>query len=373
VKTAVKGALEPHATRGLPRLTLAYNTPTFENSSISGIHAILGESAVVFGIGVLGPEGFDPSSPSNKPAVFALRGGEPFDAKTQLGCGLVCAFLWPSVFIAGAFSPGGQCSAEQRGGTVTKTGSSSASGLKMLPAGALDNVAGTRPEPEDAVIEEIDGRPACEVFMEWMSDEDCTAMRGFMATGLAPGDIPKMMEVCLKHPLGVLIGHDEAQKPVYKTIVTMGLSPSGGISLFGGLSIEVGDVLELMSPGEPMAARTYTADTASRVLEGAGFDFDSVQGCLTVGCGLFWMLGGFDEGCRDLAEKIAGAVAFAPSMGVLGGPELGPMGAKAGYAVYTVGVVVFSSKPAKAQTLMLTDENQVGINRCRSSSSLFVG
>ena len=38
---------------------------------------------------------------------------------------------------------------------------------------------------------------------------------------------------------------------------------------------------------------------------------------------LYYMLGGFDEGLKDLAEKLAGAVNWAPSMGVLGGPELG--------------------------------------------------
>lgn len=335
---------------------------------------ILGEAAVVFGIGVLGPEGFDTTSPTNRPAVFAFTGGGPFDVATQMGCGVVTAFLWPSVFIAGAFSPGGQCCAQRRSGSITKVASGPASGLMMMPEGTLANAADARPVPTDAAIEEIDGRPACEVFMEWMSEENANEMRALMAKGLTPETMQMAMGICLKHPLGVVIGRNEENKPVYKTIVTAGLSPSGGISLFGGLSVEVGQTVELMSPGEAKAARTHTADTASRVLEGAGFEFDSVQGCLTVGCGLYWMLGGFDEGCRDLAEKIAQATSFAPSMGVLGGPELGPMGAKADYAVYTVGVVVFSSKPAKAQTLMLTDEGEAGIKGVRKNcNSLFVG
>ena len=40
VKTSVKRALEPQVTRGRPRLTLAYNTPTFERSSIDGIQQV---------------------------------------------------------------------------------------------------------------------------------------------------------------------------------------------------------------------------------------------------------------------------------------------------------------------------------------------
>ena len=51
------------------------------------------------------------------------------------------------------------------------------------------------------------------------------------------------------------------------------------------------------------------------------------------------------------------ALNWAPQLGVLGGPELGPMGsAKSAHAVYTVGCIVFSSKPAKAQQKFITDE-----------------
>ena len=61
----------------------------------------------------------------------------------------------------------------------------------------------------------------------------------------------------------------------------------------------------------------------------------------------------------------------AVAMGVLGGPELGPMGqSKAAHAVYTVGVVVFSSKPAKSQTLMITEG---GDGKLRSKTAMFAG
>ena len=55
-----------------------------------------------------------------------------------------------------------------------------------------------------------------------------------------------------------------------------------------------------------------------------------------------------DDGLKHLTEKLGAALNWAPSMGILGGPELGPMGsARSDYAVFTVGCVVFSSKPAK--------------------------
>ena len=45
--------------------------------------------------------------------------------------------------------------------------------------------------------------------------------------------------------------------------------------------------------------------------------------------------------------------------------------AKAAHAVYTVGCVVFSSKPAKATKLMLTEGQ--GEGQLRSSTAMFAG
>ena len=60
-------------------------------------------------------------------------------------------------------------------------------------------------------------------------------------------------------------------------------------------------------------------------------------------------------------ERLGAAVNWAPTFGMLGGPELGPMGGGSSeYAVYTVGAIVFSSKAAKPQTLMLTDATDEG-------------
>jgi len=374
VQSAVKRALEPHVARGRPRLTLAYTTPTFEASSIGGIQQIVGEDAVLFGIGVLGPAGFDTTSTANKPTVFALVGGASFDASTQLGCGVVSAFCWPSVFIAGAFTPGGQCCSQAQRGTITKVASGPSQSLLILPEGQLANASPQRPEPTDTVIVEIDGRPAVDVYKEWLAEADCAAIEALIAKGeLEPSDISAMTAVVMNNPLGVLVGTDENERPVHKTIAAMGASKDG-LSLYGGLSVIEGATIEMMTPGDAAAARVKTADTASRVLTDAGFDFDSVQGCLTVGCGLYYMLGGYDDGLKDLAEKLGGAVNWAPSMGILGGPELGPMGDRADYAVYTVGCIVFSSKPAKAPTLMLTNEESgPGMQRRRSSTTMFVG
>ena len=69
----------------------------------------------------------------------------------------------------------------------------------------------------------------------------------------------------------------------------------------------------------------------------------------------------------NLTVYLPHACSWAPTMGILGVPDLGPMGdKKADYAVFTVGAIVFSSKPAKAQTLLLTD-NEGGHARARTS------
>ena len=58
-----------------------------------------------------------------------------------------------------------------------------------------------------------------------------------------------------------------------------------------------------------------------------------------------------------LRQKLGAALNWAPTLGVLGGPELGPMGeAKSAHAVMTVGCVVFSSQPAKLRNPLLTEK-----------------
>jgi len=371
VKAKVGDGIDKQVTRGPPRFTLAYTSPSFEASSLGGIHDVIGESALVFGIGVSGPLGFT-MDPENVPRVFALRGGEPFDASLSLGCGLASVFCWPSVFIAGAFSPGGSCCAKPQVGTITKMTTAPAISLMMNPPAAFAGASSEREAPLDTVIVEIDGRPALSVYREWLSDEERVLLDDIMG-GSDTIDPSRMMDWLIfmgSHPFGVPMGKDESGRVVYKQVVAANVS-NGTLQLFGGLTVEVGDKVELLSAEDQKGCRERTAETAHRVIADAGFDFDSVQGALTVGCGIFYMLGGMDEGLKDLSERMAAAVNWAPTMGVLGGPELGPMGeSKAAHAVYTVGVVVFSSKPAKAQVQLLTDG---GEGQRRSSSSMFAG
>ena len=392
VKSAVSKVLEPQVTRGLPHFTLCYTTPSFEQSTLSGIHEICGEQALVFGISAQGPRGMMDFSPQNAPTAFALTAGQPFDVTKQCGCGFAAAFFWPSVFIAGAFSPGGSspsCSYVAQGtpggnkklsGTVTKVGKAPvAIGFAMAPPEWMKNASSDRVNVEDCVIVEIDHRPAIDVFIEWLGEEDAKTITYFLsggkdldptgtirAAGAAAGKAttnskvlvgddgnpdPMMMQQAmgfmLKNMIGVRMGVDEKGEPVHKTLVFQAII-DGGLSLFGGLAVTVGDQIELLESGDASIARERTAETANRVIADAGFDFDSVQGALTVGCGLYYMLGGMDDGLKHLTEKLGAALNWAPSMGILGGPELGPMGsARSDYAVFTVGCVVFSSKPAK--------------------------
>lgn len=371
VKASVGAAVDRQITRGPPRFTLAYTTPTFEASSLGGIHDVIGESALIFGIGANGPRGFE-VSPDNIPTVFALKGGEPFDSRQSYGCGLASALCWPSVFIAGAFSPGGATCPTPRTGKVTKVSSAPAMANFMYPPEAFAGASDKRAAAVDCVVEQIDGRPALEVYREWLTDEEQIMFDALLDGGdtIDPSKSMEWMSFMGQHPIGVPMGTDEAGHTVYKQCV--GGAMAGTFQLFGGLEVAVGDTLELLTSEDQQSCREKTALTAKRVITDAGFDFDSVQGALTVGCGLFWALGGMDEGLKDLSERMAAAVNWAPTMGILGGPELGPMGqAKAAHAVYTVGCVVFSSKPAKASKLMLTEGQ--GEGQLRSKTAVFAG
>lgn len=373
VKAAVGAAVDAQITRGPPRFTLAYTTPTFEQSSINGVHDVIGESALLFGIGVSGPLGFA-MVPENVPTVFALKGGQPFDPFQSLGCGLASVLCWPSVFIAGAFSPGGSCCKRPKTGRVTKVSQTGSMAMMTNPPAAFANASELRETPSDTCIVEIDGRPAFDVYREWLSEEERSALDAIMGgenvKTIDPSKIMEAMTFIGNHPLGVPMGKDETGKTVYKQVVAANIADSS-MQLFGGLTVTEGEELELLSSEDQKGCRERTAQTANRVIADAGFDFDSVQGALTIGCGLFYVLGGMDEGLKDLSERMAAAVNWAPTMGILGGPELGPMGqSKAAHAVYTVGVVVFSSKPAKSQALMLTEG---GDGKMRSKTAMFAG
>jgi hypothetical protein len=252
----------------------------------------------------------------------------------------------------------------------------------MHPPEAFAGESEQREAVEDLVIEEIDGKPALEVYRSWLSEECQVVFDTFFSSAglFDPTRFFDWLTFVGHHPIGVPMGKDESGQTVYKQCVAnpavgagaqAGAAPAG-LQLFGGLTVEVGDTLELLTSEDQQGCREKTALTANRVIADAGFDFDSVQGALTVGCGLFWVLGGMDEGLKDLSERMAAAVNWAPTMGILGGPELGPMGeAKAAHAVYTVGCVVFSSKPAKATKLMLTEGQ--GDGQLRSKTAMFAG
>ena len=203
VKAAVGAAVDAQITRGPPRFTLAYTTPTFEQSSINGVHDVIGESALLFGIGVSGPLGFA-MVPENVPTVFALKGGQPFDPFQSLGCGLASVLCWPSVFIAGAFSPGGSCCKRPKTGRVTKVSQTGSMAMMTNPPAAFANASELRETPSDTCIVEIDGRPAFDVYREWLSEEERSAldaiMEGENVKTIDPSNIMEAMSVHWEPP-----------------------------------------------------------------------------------------------------------------------------------------------------------------------------
>ena len=77
---------------------------------------------------------------------------------------------------------------------------------------------------------------------------------------------------------------------------------------------------------------------ATQTMRNAGFDLDQVAGCFTFACGLNMIFAG-DSGMQVLAEKMAEATGDAPTLGILGAPELGAMGD----GITSVGAYMYSA------------------------------
>ena len=234
-------------------------------------------------------------------------------------------------------------------------------------------------QPTDYKIVEIDGRPALDVFEEYLKPEErqkyLSMTKGARSFEPISEDNLNSMEDLAwwcSIMFGMVMGEDESGETVHKQLVVVAVE-EGSLVLFGGVEVSVGAVLErLVVPVDQHEVREKTSWTANHVMQEAGFDFDSVQGALVVGCSLFYFYGGNDDGAQHLSEKLGEALSFAPTMGILGGPELGPMGqAKSEYTVFTVGCIVFSSKPAKAPRLLLTQS--LDDKKVKRLSSVFVG
>merc|ERR1712216_643249 len=71
-----------------------------------------------------------------------------------------------------------------------------------------------------------------------------------------PQKISALLGLVMSMPLGVYLGRDENDEAVLKTVLVVGITPEGGLTLFAGLEVKVGQVLELLSPGDGMSART---------------------------------------------------------------------------------------------------------------------
>ena len=63
------------------------------------------------------------------------------------------------------------------------------------------------------------------------------------------------MGFMLKNMIGVRMGVDEKGEPVHKTLVFQAII-DGGLSLFGGLAVTVGDQIELLESGDASIAES---------------------------------------------------------------------------------------------------------------------
>lgn len=268
------------------------------------------------------------------PCTVSHSSGESMGhVQHELGiAGLLC---WPSCHAAGAFCSGLKKN-ESTGGIITKCSGPN-------------------------IIAEIDGKPAFDVYREWVGtdvftdDDVAEALKAAKEGGALDGEITmgagmpffdKLAEsgkpISQCGALGVALSgkYDgtELQKvavPVSwdtetKTIATLvGVSEGQKVCLMEGAKAEV---------------RDRTVRVAEQIVAGRGFEMDHIVGNFTFMCLLNWALTG-DDGMQSLAEDLCETLGWVPMLAMIGGPEFGNMADGIGSAgSYMTSELVFSSK-----------------------------
>ncbi len=229
VVAALQQALQNAGRFGeVPTLVWINGTPGFEEVMIAGIESVLGPDVPIAG----GSSG-DNSVSGN---WSQIANGECWQS------GVVVSVMFPSTEISYAFHSG--YDPTEVTGTVTRS--------------------------EGRLLQEIDGRPAAEVYNEWTG--------GVVAEQLVQGG--NVLALTTLYPLGRVVGHIGGL-PYYKLSHPDSVTTEGGLTLFS--DIREGEQLTLMTGTVDSLVRRAGRVTDAAVVAG-DFHQDELVGGLAIYC-----------------------------------------------------------------------------------------
>ncbi len=256
--TAVLKALDNAGRTGeMPDLIWLNAAPGKEEKVLAGIEDVLGKDVPIGG----GSTG-DNSVSGN---WNQIANGEVFDDA------VVASAFFPSVELSYSFHSG--YDPTETTGSVTRA--------------------------EGRTIQEIDSRPAAEVYNEWTG--------GSIAEVLETGG--NVLALTTLNPIGRVVGKTGGV-PYYKLSHPDGVTPEGGLSLFSEIS--VGDKLVLMH-GSRESLINRAGRTANSAITSGDFSTESVAGALVIYC----------AGCMLTIQQDMDAVASEVNKALGGKPFIG--------------------------------------------------
>ena len=277
----------------------------------------------------------------------ARMGSDGRPPSMHVGQGVVLALCRPGVHAASAFTSA--TTPMQCRGTVTK----------LVDRPSLFSGAST----PITCIAEIDGRRAFDVYAEWVGENGWREeFDEIVAKTKAQGESGAMNwmmkgEFGFLHGLGLEVtrptcraakGHESED---FKQLTIFGWGPDGEAISMPGVTPVLGQKVTIMDCPEGMdGARAHTARATAKLLHDQGFEVETIRGAFSFCCGINLLLEGA-EGCEELSEKLGSVLGGAPLLGLIGGPELGPMpngGSEFGTFMY--GTVVWSDREGMGTT-----------------------
>jgi len=329
---------------------------------ISGAQAALGKGCSLFGGSPLSfsqAKGHMPSDLSlhvdveqyvldeaaSRVFASARMGSDGRPPSMHVGQGVVLALCRPGVHAASAFTSA--TTPMQCRGTVTK----------LIDRPPL--FSGASASPPVTCIAEIDGRRALDVYAEWVGengwreefDEIVAKAKAPDESGAVNWIMHKKGEFGIIHGLGLEVTRPTCcaakgcESEDFKHLTIFGWGPDGEAISMPGVTPVLGQKVTIMDCPEGMeGARAHTAKATAKLLHDQGFEVETIRGAFSFCCGINLLLEGA-EGCEELSEKLGSVLGGAPLLGLIGGPELGPMpngGSEFGTFMY--GTVVWSDR-----------------------------
>ena len=262
-------------------------SPGSEEAILQGIEDVVGPNVPILG---------------GSAADNSVEGDwQVFDAKVSVGDGMIVSVLFPSKPMSFAYHNG--YAPTENHGTVTKA--------------------------DGRLLQEIDGKPAAEVYRNWTGD--C----------VVPAEITTRAAILSEStlsPLGRPLD-DVSGVPFYLLLHPAGVQPDGTLELFA--DVAVGDKLTLMN-GAPAQLTQRAGKVAALAAESGHLTPAEIAGALIVYCG-GCMLAVQDQ-LDDVSQGVVAALPHVPFLGVYTFGEQGMvMGGRNRHGNLMISAIVFAS------------------------------